>query len=404
MKPLIIVAAPGIAMETAIVAECESRSAPLAIARRCVDAADLIAAATSTAAVAAVVGPGLPRLSRDTVARITTSGIQVVGLVDEGDEAGERLLRQLDVETIVVVSREARDCLADIASRVSSSGREPVDALEAADSSGRVIAVWGPTGAPGRTTVAITLADELARGGTPTLLVDGDPYGGVVATALGIWDDTSGLAMACRRAETGVLDVPALAACARSLSPTLRVLSGLPRPQRWAELRPASLRALWKVCRAAGETTVIDCGFSLESDDDIGSGPRRNSATLTAIDEADDIIAVGAADPVGIARLVSVLPDLAERVGPERIRLVISKVRPGALGRDPQTQVRDALRDLAATPGLDLDAMTFIPDDSPALDACLRDGRTLAEAAPRSGARLAIMRLAQSMGRALAAA
>ena len=42
---------------------------------------------------------------------------------------------------------------------------------------GTVVAVWGPTGAPGRTTVAITLADELARLGHETLLVDADVYG-----------------------------------------------------------------------------------------------------------------------------------------------------------------------------------------------------------------------------------
>ena len=64
---------------------------------------------------------------------------------------------------------------------------------------GRIVAVWGPTGAPGRTTVAITLADELARLGCGSLLVDGDVYGGVIAAVLGLLDESPGLAAACRQ-------------------------------------------------------------------------------------------------------------------------------------------------------------------------------------------------------------
>ena len=46
-----------------------------------------------------------------------------------------------------------------------------------------VVAVWGPTGAPGRTTIAVTLATELAALGI-TVLVDADTYGGSVAQAV----------------------------------------------------------------------------------------------------------------------------------------------------------------------------------------------------------------------------
>ena len=50
------------------------------------------------------------------------------------------------------------------------------------------MAVWGPTGAPGRTTVAVGLATELASRGRGTLLLDADPYGGAVAQHLGVLD------------------------------------------------------------------------------------------------------------------------------------------------------------------------------------------------------------------------
>ncbi|HEU0256408.1 MAG TPA: hypothetical protein VFQ96_01060, partial [Microbacteriaceae bacterium] len=54
---------------------------------------------------------------------------------------------------------------------------------------GRVIAVWGGTGAPGRTTIAVGLAGEYAARGEETALCDVDPYGGSIATLLGLLDE-----------------------------------------------------------------------------------------------------------------------------------------------------------------------------------------------------------------------
>src|SRR4029450_11154857 len=72
---------------------------------------------------------------------------------------------------------------------------------------GRMVAVWGPTGAPGRTTVAATLAGQLAVVGHEALLVDADTYGASVAQALGMLDESAGIAAAARAANQGALDV-----------------------------------------------------------------------------------------------------------------------------------------------------------------------------------------------------
>ena len=87
---------------------------------------------------------------------------------------------------------------------------------------GRVVAVWGPAGAPGRTTVAIGVADEAARLGVSTMLADADPYGGTVAHAVGLLDETAGLALASRDAVAGRLDTVRLAQRSRQLRPRLR--------------------------------------------------------------------------------------------------------------------------------------------------------------------------------------
>jgi Mrp family chromosome partitioning ATPase len=65
------------------------------------------------------------------------------------------------------------------------------------------VAVWGPTGAPGRTTVAVNLAAELALLGRHTLVVDADTYGGTIAQAVGLFDESPGLAAAARAAGQG---------------------------------------------------------------------------------------------------------------------------------------------------------------------------------------------------------
>src|SRR5699024_11795478 len=63
---------------------------------------------------------------------------------------------------------------------------------------GRMIAVWGPTGAPGRSTVAVNLAAEAAASGRETVLVDADAYGPAERRILGVLDEAPGLVAAAR--------------------------------------------------------------------------------------------------------------------------------------------------------------------------------------------------------------
>src|SRR4051794_21770926 len=71
--------------------------------RGCGGLADLLAVAATRTAVAALVSPGLRRLDRDAVARLESTGLAVVGVVTDHDEAGEAWLRQLGLAHLVVV-------------------------------------------------------------------------------------------------------------------------------------------------------------------------------------------------------------------------------------------------------------------------------------------------------------
>ncbi len=257
-----------------------------------------------------------------------------------------------------------------------------------------VIAVWGPTGAPGRTTVATTLAAELASRGVEVLLVDADTYGGCVAQTLGLLDEAPGIAAACRAADQGLLDLSALSRIAPEVFPRLRVLTGLPKAERWPEVRAAALERVLELSRSLVRVVVIDCGFCLEDDEELSYdtvAPRRNEATLTSLAASDVVVAVGGADPVALQRFVRGLQELGTVPSGDPVP-VVNRVRSGAVGSRPESRIADSLLRFAR-----LSSVRFVPDDAPALDGALLAGRSLVEHAPDSSVRRAVADLATSL-------
>lgn len=408
------------------------------VARRCPDVPDLLAAAAAGVGTCAAVSPDLPHLERDVVDRLRQLGIPVLGVTAAGDEPGERRLRQLGVERVLTsgaTAEEIDDTVTDLtaeatgrrvrgipAGRADDGGAGDPDPevdldrrLEAAlggdlaglrrgapqdpapgpaddATAGEIIAVWGPVGSPGRTTVAVNLAAEYASAGVRVLLVDADTYGASVAQSLGLLDDSPGLAAVARAAEQGSLDVASLLRRAPEVSDRLRVLTGLPRADRWPEVRDAAMGDILDVARRAAEVVVVDCGFCLEADEELSYdtlAPRRNATTLTALERADHLVVVGAGDPVGLQRLVRGLTELGHVPSPEPT-VVVTKVRAAAAGAHPAAAVREVLGRFSG-----VEEVTVIPDDRDACDAAMLAGRTLVEHAPASRARAAIGELAR---------
>jgi MinD-like ATPase involved in chromosome partitioning or flagellar assembly len=411
----LLTAGSGAEWESRLLGHLEQEPA-LRVIRRCVDVADLIATAASGQARAVLLSADLRSLDREVLARLAVAGVAVLGVVQPGDEQAERRLAMLGVRRVLVADAAAADfCAAVLDSvgtqvdavpatagfgspeRAFAAGAEAVvaDDTGAEPGAGRLLAVWGPTGAPGRTTLAVNLAAELAGLGQPTLLVDADTYGGVVAQVLGLLDEAPGLAAAARAAGGGRLDLPALARHARRLTPQLRILTGVARADRWPELRASALEVVLEQARSLAAWTVADCGFCLEQDEELSfdtAAPRRNAATLVTLAAADVVVAVGAADPVGLQRLVRALPDLRDAAPQARVLVVVNRVRRSAAGPEAERQIREALQRYAGATDL-----VIVPDDRAALDAAVLAGRTLAEAAPGSPARRAIRALAAEL-------
>jgi MinD-like ATPase involved in chromosome partitioning or flagellar assembly len=407
----VLTAVTGAAWEAELVSELGRSDHGITVVRRCVDLAELLSTAASGTARAALLSSDLRRLDRDAVVRLAAAGVAVVGLVDAGDAAAERRLRQLGVGHVLAANAGAAAISVAVLAAVNEIGTAqaekmigdprgalpqfapPAPAAPVPPGPGRVVAVWGPTGAPGRTTVAVGIADEAARLGVPTLLVDADVYGGVVAQALGLLDESPGLAAACRQATNGRLDLPGLVRLAWTVRPTLRVLTGIARADRWPELRPSSLEVVLDHARRLAALTVVDCGFSLERDEELAydtAAPRRNGATLAALDAADLVVCVGGADPVALQRLVRGLAEFREvSPGPSPL-VVVNRVRGIVVPGDPKREIGAALSRYAG-----LTDVLYLPADGKAVDRALGLGRTLAEVAPDSALRQALLELAR---------
>ena len=269
-----------------------------------------------------------------------------------------------------------------------------VAAPSAAVAAGIVLAVWGPAGAPGRTTVAINLAVELAAAGKSVALLDADTFSASIAPVLGMLDEAPGFAAACRLAGQDGLTTTELDRIRQPyavLGGTLNVLTGIPRASRWPEISADRVTRTIAACREWADYVVLDTGFSLEDDEEISSdlfAPRRNAATLAALRSADRVVAVGAADPIGLARYLRAYPDLLELTEDRPVLPVINKVRASVIGLNPNGQVRATLQRFGG-----IHDPVLVPADDKGTDAALLAGKALRDVSPRSPAVAAISRL-----------
>ncbi len=410
-----------------LVGRLERLHGPVSVVRRCSELAELLAACQGGLARAAVVAQGSEELTASLVDRLSAVGVAVLALTDSPEEKARLQGIGVDADSTGVDAAALASRITGAVARLAGpdqrhrraggpgstdgptpgrsggaaaegpgptpghSGRAAAQGPEGSGA-GQIIAVWGPAGSPGRTMLAANMAAELAAEGKSVLLVDADSYGASVAAMLGLLDEAAGLAQACRLADQGLLDAEALlriAAPVVTRAGTFRVLTGITRADRWTELRAAALSLVLARARQVVDVTVVDTGFCLESDEELSfdtMAPRRNAATLRSLELADTVFAVGAADSIGVPRLVRGLAELEAAVPQASPRVVLNKVRQSAVGRSPERQLRDAWERYGPTAPLS----AFLPADPVSSDAALLSGSLLLEAAPDSPLRKGI--------------
>jgi MinD-like ATPase involved in chromosome partitioning or flagellar assembly len=355
----------------------------IVVLKRCVDVDDLVATAAAGQADVAVVGLDAAGLDGTAVELLRRHHVRVVAVSAAADPDLQMRAARIGVASVVNAGElEALVTAVTVPDPVPTDQPDPAGAAGGAGAGagadappvpdGRVIAIWGPQGAPGRTTVAVTFAAVLAARGRRTVLVDADPYAGSVATQLGVVDEMSGLLAAARLATSGTL-ADRFPSVQRTVGRGLHVVTGLPRSDRWGEVRPGAIELLVDVARRDSHV-VVDTGFCLEQEPgaDFSGRPGRNTMTLESVGAADELVVVGSADPVGLTRLARGLVELREVVGHRPVHVVVNRSRSTLAWseRDVGGMVEGFAR---------VASLHFLPDDRAAVDRALVAGRSLPE-------------------------
>ena len=270
-----------------------------------------------------------------------------------------------------------------------TSHREEIDAA-GKPKIGKIIAVWGTHGAPGRSTLALALAAYLNEQGS-TILVDCDINAPAQVQLLGLPEDSSGLASAARLATHGELDSTRLVQTLLSAKADLQVLTGLGRSGRWRELPVASMNKVWEVCRHTAEYTVVDLSGGLEEErvEDFAMEPDHDAVAAALLEQADLTLIVGAADPVGIRRLIQLLNSSRQAVG-GRSQVVVNRVRSSTAGADPNTAIGSVLARYTSASDI-----VYVPADYRLFDKALMQAQPVAVVESRSAAAKSIAKLAK---------
>jgi MinD-like ATPase involved in chromosome partitioning or flagellar assembly len=338
---------------------------------RCLDRVELLATIRG-GDLDAIVIAGLPGwLDEETVEEAARANIRLVGV---SEDPGTRERLEAFGARSVAFDRSVDD-IVEICR--SAPLPPPRPSGQASIPRGRLIVVWGPKGAPGRSRVALELAGELASSDPDTLLIDGDPYGGDVLQLLAITEELPGVVWAARAAAEQALDGASLLRDLRRAwvgGPVL--LPGLPRAELWPEVTDFGWRQLLAVARASFSFTVCDAGFCIEPDISALPGPAagRNRMARAVLATADRVVAVCRSDVVGIKNFLWGLEELKALVELDAVTFVANRVR-----RSQEREVGDLLRKHAGRR-----PAVYIPDQSAELQRADLAGATLREVEPKS--------------------
>lgn len=174
--------------------------------------------------------------------------------------------------------------------------RRPVAAVPTRRA-GQLLVVGGPVGAEPEP-VALGMARTLGRRGEPTLLIDGNEVCPSIAQLLNLSPVPNlASAVAAYRASTDMDEH-------LQNGDGYYVIGGLAEPGQWADNSARSVLAVVMAFAARFERTVVTMGPLAEA-----SGTRFGTTRALA-NEADTLVVVGDATPVGMTRLAAYVADL----------------------------------------------------------------------------------------------
>jgi len=326
MNVSILTCGGGAPWEAALVRGLQQGEFGIDVLRRCVEHVELLDVALRERPRAVIVAAELPWLERELICTLQDAGIAVIAIESTpGLRPPERTGVAIrmpatatadDIAGLVHGLAAADDELEALSPHAGTAprDREPDVDDHAAGASGEIIAVWGGPGAPGRTTVAVHLAIEFARGGRRVLLVDADAWAPSIAQLLGL-DESPGITNAARLATDGW--PRGLETCLQHGPSGVSVMAGLARADLWPEVRERSWLTVLDECRTIADVVIVDVAAPIEEDEELAfdQAPyRRNTMTRVVLGQAACVVEVVAGDPVGLRRGIFAFRDLSREL------------------------------------------------------------------------------------------
>lgn len=262
--------------------------------------------------------------------------------------------------------------------------------------SGRIVSFWSAPGSPGRSTVALNYAVEVAAAGKTVVLLDADTYAASIAIQLGLMDESASIAQLCRAIDAGTSDVARLdAACSlvQVGEATMRVATGIPRASRWPEVRASALRRAAMLLKVHYDYVVLDLAPYIELDEQLSfdtQAPQRNAVTVEMLQCSDELFMIVRADSLGIPRALRSIDELDEALPGLKPRIVFNRVGSSSTGRNPKRRLIEAWDRFGPTH----DVAGYLPEDHAVCNASVLGGSPLLEIAPKCLLRTEIRALA----------
>ncbi len=370
----VVTCAGGAAWEAPLVRGLQRPEFGVEVVRRCVDLGELLGVALRDHPRAVVLAAELPWLDRELVGTLQDAGVAVVA-VESGPAS--RLLDEIGV-THRLSAPPDTDMLAGLLHRLCDEPSLPIaEPGPTGVGGGRMLAVWGGLGAPGRTLVAVHLALEHRRSGGDPILIDGDAWAPAVVQLLGLPTEPA-LTTAVRDAANGWPSP--LEDSLVSGPDDLRVLGGLPRADLWPEVRDRSWRAVLDAARLESDVVVVDIAAPIEEDEELSFDRvpfRRNLMSRVVLQEADQVLMVVRADPVGLRHGIFAYRMLREALptAADRVSVVLNQTPPSS--RRLQ-ECSSAVEEWTGRPPIG-----FLPREE-GFTRVLWEGRPLSHLVPRS--------------------
>ena len=244
-------------------------------------------------------------------------------------------------------------------------------------SSPLVIAVTGPYGSTGKTTVALNISLELAAEKARVLLIDADTLGPAIANHFLLNEQPAGLPAAFRIAGQDRFDLDQLERLSFQFQKsTLRIMPGS-QDLLGQIIEEQTIEKILETARGSFDFTVIDLGC-------LGSNgsSKQELLTNTIIGLADKTVLVCLADPIGIFRLLSSEEFVAKLPNPPD--LVMNRVRNSVIA-SARKEIGITLQRLSS-----LEPKAYLPDDPLHIDQAVRTGIPVASLSRSSTFRQAL--------------